>query len=135
MEGVTRLEWPPMRPMDIDSTFVPYLEELVREREQPIDLDDVASRRVRMKNRRLNASAADTGNLVIGDYTVDLQSHSVPIRIYRPRAGKGPLPVILYIHGGGWMYGSPAQSDSTAIEYCNRTQAVAFYNKLFKEDL
>jgi acetyl esterase len=122
--GVTRLEWPPMRPMDIDSTFVPYLKELVREREQSIDLDDVASRRARMKHKRLSTSVTETENVVIVNHTLELPSHSIPIRTYRPRGAHGLLPVILYIHGGGWMYGSPAQSDSTAIEYCARTQAV-----------
>ena len=124
MEGVTRLEWPPMRSMDIDSTFVPYLKELVREREQPIDLDDVASRRSRMKHKRLGASVTSIDNVDIDNHTLKLPTHSIPIRTYRPRGAHGLLPVILYIHGGGWMYGSPAQSDSTAIEYCRRTQAV-----------
>jgi len=124
VEGVTRLEWPPMRPMDIDSTFVPYLEELVREREQPIDLDDVASRRALMKHKRLSTPLISTDDVVIDSRTVDVATHSIPIRTYRPRGAHGLLPVILYIHGGGWMYGSPAQSDSTAIEYCRRTQAV-----------
>ena len=124
VEGVTRLEWPPMRPMDIDSTFVPYLKELVRERKQSIDLDDVTTRRARMKNKRLSTPLTGTDDVVIGSRTVDVATHSIPIRTYRPRAHKGPLPVILYIHGGGWMYGSPEQSDSIAIEYCARTQAV-----------
>jgi len=124
VEGVTRLEWPPMRAMDIDSTFAPYLKELVRERKQSIDLDDVTTRRARMKNKRLSTPLTGTDDVVIGSRTVDVASHSIPIRTYRPRAHKGPLPVILYIHGGGWMYGSPKQSDLTAIEYCARTQAV-----------
>ncbi|MBW1683786.1 MAG: alpha/beta hydrolase [Deltaproteobacteria bacterium] len=31
-----------------------------------------------------------------------------PLRldVYRPRAGGGPLPVLLYVHGGGWTIGS-----------------------------
>ena len=113
-----------MRPMDIDSTFVPYLKELVRERKQPIDLDDVASRRVRMKHKRLSTPLMGTDDVVIGSRTVDVATRSIPIRTYRPRGARGLLPVILYIHGGGWMYGSPAQSDSMAIEYCRCTQAV-----------
>ena len=26
--------------------------------------------------------------------------------VYRPREGEGPLPVLLYVHGGGWTMGS-----------------------------
>jgi len=31
-----------------------------------------------------------------------------PLRldVYRPRGGEGPLPVLLYVHGGGWTMGS-----------------------------
>ena len=77
-----------MRPMDIDSTFVPYLKELVREREQPIDLDDVASRRARMKHKRLSTPLISTDDVVIGSRTVDVATHSIPIRTYRPRGAQ-----------------------------------------------
>ncbi|MBK6657716.1 MAG: alpha/beta hydrolase fold domain-containing protein [Proteobacteria bacterium] len=29
-----------------------------------------------------------------------------PVYIYKPKHAKGPLPVILYVHGGGWVAGS-----------------------------
>ena len=29
----------------------------------------------------------------------------IPVRIFRPE-GSGPLPVLVYFHGGGWTYGS-----------------------------
>lgn len=31
-------------------------------------------------------------------------TRSVPVRIYRPRPGR--LPVVVYLHGGGWVVGS-----------------------------
>jgi acetyl esterase len=30
----------------------------------------------------------------------------VPVRLYRPAASSGPLPVTLYFHGGGWVTGN-----------------------------
>ncbi|EIT84230.1 esterase/lipase [Fictibacillus macauensis ZFHKF-1] len=30
--------------------------------------------------------------------------HTLPIRVYRPQ-GDGPFPVLLYFHGGGWVFG------------------------------
>jgi len=36
----------------------------------------------------------------------------IPIRIYTPR-GKGPLPVLVYFHGGGFWMGSLETEDST----------------------
>ena len=31
---------------------------------------------------------------------------SLRLDVYRPRAGGGPFPVLLYVHGGGWTIGS-----------------------------
>jgi acetyl esterase len=30
----------------------------------------------------------------------------VPLRVYRPTGSVGPLPVLVYFHGGGWVLGS-----------------------------
>jgi len=35
----------------------------------------------------------------------DLQAGAVPLRLYRPRASGEALPVLLYLHGGGWTIG------------------------------
>ena len=37
----------------------------------------------------------------------------VPVRIYRPDSLPARAPCVVYIHGGGFMKGSPASSDST----------------------
>src|SRR2546421_7403381 len=36
----------------------------------------------------------------------------VRVRIYRPTAAVGPLPVMLYLHGGGYLPGGPEQFGS-----------------------
>jgi acetyl esterase len=33
-------------------------------------------------------------------------SGTVPVRIVRPRQSPGPLPVIVYVHGTGWVFGN-----------------------------
>jgi acetyl esterase len=35
----------------------------------------------------------------------------VAVRIYRPKGAKGPLPVVMYFHGGGWVLGSKQTHD------------------------
>jgi acetyl esterase len=37
----------------------------------------------------------------------------VRVRLFRP-AGPGPLPAVVYMHGGGWMQGSPETHDEIA---------------------
>lgn len=41
--------------------------------------------------------------------TVPAEAGDVPVRIVRPPGSPGPLPVILYVHGGGWVLGNAAQ--------------------------
>ncbi|MDQ1395227.1 MAG: acetyl esterase [Acidimicrobiaceae bacterium] len=48
----------------------------------------------------------------VEDRTVAGPNGDVPVRVYRP-AGDGPLPVLVWYHGGGWVIGSVAGSDST----------------------
>jgi acetyl esterase/lipase len=49
----------------------------------------------------------------------------VPIRIYTPTgAGKDPLPVVLYIHGGGWVIADLDTYDASPRAIANAAQAI-----------
>jgi len=41
---------------------------------------------------------------------------SVPIRIVRPNGGVGTLPVVVYVHGGGWVLGDRNTHDRVVRE-------------------
>jgi acetyl esterase len=41
----------------------------------------------------------------VRDVTVPGPGGPIPVRVFRP-AGEGPLPVVAYVHGGGWAIGS-----------------------------
>lgn len=49
-----------------------------------------------------------------------------PIRIvlYTPRNVSGPLPVIVYYHGGGWVIGSPEVYENSTLALAEETGAV-----------
>ena len=40
----------------------------------------------------------------VADRTVPGPAGEIPVRVYTP-AGEGPLPVVVYFHGGGWVIG------------------------------
>lgn len=41
----------------------------------------------------------------------------IRVRIYRPAAAAGPLPVMLYLHGGGYVYGVPEQFGAAIADF------------------
>jgi acetyl esterase len=47
----------------------------------------------------------------------------VSVRIYRPANAKGPLPVVMYIHGGGWILGSKNTHDRLLRDLVNGSHA------------
>jgi len=52
-------------------------------------------------------------------------SGSIPARIYTP-AGKGPFPVIVFYHGGGWVVGNPSMFDHYSRLLAGETGALVF---------
>lgn len=52
------------------------------------------------------------------DRTVPGPGGPVPVRVYRP-AGHGPLPVVVFFHGGGWVIGGIGSHDAP----CHRLAA------------
>jgi len=57
------------------------------------------------------------------DVLLDGADGLLPARIYRPQA-EGPLPVIVYLHGGGWVVGSIRAADGPCRALANAAQCV-----------
>lgn len=51
----------------------------------------------------------------------------VPVRIVRPEGSTGMLPVVMYIHGGGWVLGDKDTHDRLIREISNRTKAAVVF--------
>lgn len=63
-------------------------------------------------------AAIETSN-----YLVATADHAVPVRLYREAGAPGPLPVVVYLHGGGFMLGDLDSSDSIAWGLCEQARA------------
>lgn len=51
----------------------------------------------------------------------------VPIRIVRPKGAQGTLPVILYLHGAGWVFGNSHTHDRLIRELAIRANAAVVF--------
>jgi acetyl esterase len=48
----------------------------------------------------------------------------VPLRIYVPRSGAAPHPVLVYYHGGGWTIGDLETHDSLARDLADKAECI-----------
>ncbi|MEV5149080.1 alpha/beta hydrolase [Streptomyces sp. NPDC052727] len=93
----------------------PYLYELGPEGARKV-LDDI--------------QAAPVDKVEVGEdkwITVPAEVGDVRVRLLKPLGAEGPLPVIIYIHGGGWILGNSGTHDRLIRELCDGAKAaVAF---------
>ena len=46
-------------------------------------------------------------SVAVADRTIPGPGGEIPVKVFTP-AGTGPFPLLVYLHGGGWVIGSPA---------------------------
>jgi acetyl esterase len=59
----------------------------------------------------------------IEDKVVPGRHGSINVRLFSPK-NEGPLPIIIYIHRGGWVYGSIEESEMICRRLANETGAI-----------
>ena len=59
----------------------------------------------------------------VDDRTVPGPAGEIPVRVFRPSAGPG-LPVIMWLHGGGWVTGSLDTHDQLCRQLCDDAGAI-----------
>jgi acetyl esterase len=76
-----------------------------------------------------DVQAAPIDKLPVEDpwITVPAEVGDVPVRIARPPGAEGALPVILYMHGGGWVLGNADTHDRLVRELAVGTGAAVVF--------
>jgi acetyl esterase len=59
----------------------------------------------------------------IRDTIVQTAERGVPVRVYRPRRDRGPHPIVVWFHGGGFVVGDLFSADGTCRRLANLTGA------------
>ncbi|MFJ6616589.1 alpha/beta hydrolase [Kitasatospora sp. NPDC091335] len=78
------------------------------------DLTDIAATREALRSfaESVAAGTPDDPSVVTEEHRVSRpDGPDVPVRLLRPTAAPGPLPVMLWFHGGGQVLGFAAQDD------------------------
>jgi len=101
--------------MPLDPQVKAFLEELASLDVPP--LSSLTPQQARAQLVDVSALLGDPEPVAkIEDHRVEGPQGKIPVRIYTPR-GSGPLPVLVFYHGGGWVLGdiSTYQSYCTAV--------------------
>ena len=69
-------------------------------------------------------SAAPDPAVASTDRTIPGPMGELPVRIYRPRSGAAPFPVVVYYHGGGWVIANKDVYDGGARALSKMANAV-----------
>src|SRR6476620_9893231 len=58
----------------------------------------------------------------------------IRVRVYRPTAAAGPLPVMLYLHGGGYIHGVPEHFGAIMRDFIKAVPCIIFAPDYRKAD-
>lgn len=87
-------------------------------RQQPSPADAVKGL---LGKRGKNTAPEEVGD--VQERTIPGAAGPIPVRVYTPK-GKGPFPVVVYFHGGGWVIADLDTFDSSARALTNGAGAV-----------
>ena len=99
------------------AAFTTVVDRLIRKPVWSMDEAEIQASRTmafpqsRLTHGLLGAVSADVG---IGFATAPARDgYEIPLRTYRPHGmrGRGPLPVVMFFHGGGWVLGNVVNYD------------------------
>lgn len=98
--------------MQLDPDAAAVLAALNAPDRTPYDRMDVAEARAAYEAGRAATTLAPVPLPAIRDLTLEGPAGPIPARLYRPRPeAEGPLPALVFFHGGGWVLGGLESHD------------------------
>jgi acetyl esterase len=107
--------------MPIDPIAAGLLQQMAAQAMPPLNEMSPADARVAAEG--FKALAGEPEEIAdVSDRTIPGPGGEIPIRIYTPAGtGSGPLPCLIYYHGGGWVLGDIDGTDNICRMVANRT--------------
>jgi acetyl esterase len=63
-------------------------------------------------------------DVVVEERDFSLGDRRIGARVYRPRGAWGPLPIVVYFHGGGWVVGSLRSHDTSSRRLADEARCI-----------
>ncbi len=111
----------------LDPTAQSFLASLTAKGGKP--LYELAPDKARLVLDQLQSGPVNLLEADIEDITIPYKPDDIDIRIVRPKGATGQLPVVIYIHGGGWVLGNENTHDRLIREIANGAQAAVVFVK------
>lgn len=87
-------------------------------------LHEMSVEEARLANGKLFAARAEPESVAaVNNRGIPGPAGDIPVRIYTPQ-GRGPFPVLLYFHGGGWVVGNLDTHDAQCRALTNAAGCV-----------
>ena len=110
--------------MPLDSQTRAVLDDIAAASAGQPAIDDLTAKEVRAHYRTVRgALRADPPAVArIQEFTAPGPAGLIPIRYYRPAGSQADdrLPILVYFHGGGWIYGDLDSHEGVCCELANR---------------
>jgi len=101
----------------------PLVAESLERREELPALNELGPQGAREQLRSITADPGEPPVGAVSDRTIPGPTGEIPMRVYRPE-GDGPVPTVVYFHGGGWVVGDLDTHDRPCRELCRTAGAV-----------
>jgi len=106
----------------------PEAQQFVEETANPPFLYQLGPEKGRKKVDEVQSSPVDKPDVEVEERQVPGGPNGeVPVTILKPRNAEGPLPVIVYIHGAGWVFGNVHTHDRLIRELAAGSQSVVVF--------
>jgi len=108
--------------MPLDPDIRAYLDGLATQKAPKLWEAPLESLRANRREQQARVERVPVGQ--VEDRVLEGPGGPLPIRVYRPATGGAPAPLLVYLHGGGFVFGDLETSDPVSRQLCRETQMV-----------